>query len=314
VRELLRRGLPYMVWEQFGQPYVIPNQSTVTARWRRYEALDNTPAALTEGVTPASKSLRKTDYVLNLTQYGDLVTLTDIVIDSIEDPVLNETVDILAEQAPQMIELVRYNTLVAGSNVLYGNGAVRSAVNTAISQANVRRLRRTLKRQLARKMTKRIPPTPDYNTVPLQPSYIGAVHPDMESDILDLPDFVPIERYSGMTPWENEVGKSDQVRYLTSTLIGSFPDAGGAQAGAGYNTITTSGTSSDVYPLIVFGMDAYGIVSLKGQSALVPMVVNPKPTDSDPLAQRGHAAWKAMQGAVILNDAWIIRGEFAVKA
>jgi N4-gp56 family major capsid protein len=44
------------------------------------------------------------------------------------------------------------------------------------------------------------------------------------------------------------------------------------------------------------------------------MVVNPKPSDSDPLAQRGHVAWKSMQKAVILNDAWMVRVEVAVTA
>jgi len=48
--------------------------------------------------------------------------------------------------------------------------------------------------------------------------------------------------------------------------------------------------------------------------AVTPMVVNPKPSDSDPLGQRGHAAWKSMQTAVILNDAWMVRAEVAATA
>jgi N4-gp56 family major capsid protein len=62
------------------------------------------------------------------------------------------------------------------------------------------------------------------------------------------------------------------------------------------------------------GRDAYGIVALKGAFALTPMVVNPKPSDSDPLAQRGHVSWKGMQTAVILNDAFQIRVEVAARA
>jgi N4-gp56 family major capsid protein len=44
------------------------------------------------------------------------------------------------------------------------------------------------------------------------------------------------------------------------------------------------------------------------------MVVNPKPSDSDPLAQRGHVSWKGMQTAVVLNDAFMIRCEVAARA
>jgi N4-gp56 family major capsid protein len=78
--------------------------------------------------------------------------------------------------------------------------------------------------------------------------------------------------------------------------------------------LSTTGTSADVYPVLFLGRDAYGIVALKGMFALTPMVVNPKPSDSDPLAQRGHVSWKSMQTAVILQDAWMVRLEVAAVA
>jgi N4-gp56 family major capsid protein len=55
-------------------------------------------------------------------------------------------------------------------------------------------------------------------------------------------------------------------------------------------------------------------VALKGAFAVTPMVVNAKPSDSDPMAQRSHAAWKSLQTAVILNDAWMLRLEVAATA
>jgi N4-gp56 family major capsid protein len=78
--------------------------------------------------------------------------------------------------------------------------------------------------------------------------------------------------------------------------------------------LSTTGTSADVYPILYVARDAYGIVALKGMFAVTPMVVNPKPSDSDPLAQRGHVAWKAMQTCSILNDAWLVRCEVAATA
>jgi hypothetical protein len=44
------------------------------------------------------------------------------------------------------------------------------------------------------------------------------------------------------------------------------------------------------------------------------MVVNAKPSDSDPLAQRSHVGWKSMQTCVILNDLWLVIVEAAVVA
>jgi N4-gp56 family major capsid protein len=78
---------------------------------------------------------------------------------------------------------------------------------------------------------------------------------------------------------------------------------------------TPSNNQADVYPIIIVGMDAYGIVPLRGEESIVPMIVNPgRPSDSDPLGQRGHAAWKTMQNIVILNDLWMLRLEVACSA
>ena len=59
-KELLKRGLPHLVLEKFGQARELPGNSTKTIKFRRYNALDNTPVALVEGVTPASQSLTVT--------------------------------------------------------------------------------------------------------------------------------------------------------------------------------------------------------------------------------------------------------------
>ena len=36
IKDLLTRAMPYMVIEKFGQNYPIPQNSTQTAKWRRY--------------------------------------------------------------------------------------------------------------------------------------------------------------------------------------------------------------------------------------------------------------------------------------
>ena len=68
-----------------------------------------------------------------------------------------------------------------------------------------------------------------------------------------------------------------------------------------------------MYPILFIAKDAYGIVPFKNTSAVTPVIVNPAPSASDPLGQRGHVAWKSMQTAVILNQAWMVRAEVAVS-
>ncbi len=309
-KELLKRGLPYLVLEKFGQAKALPEQSTKVIKFRRYNALPNTPTALTEGVTPTGQTLAVTDVTATLVQYGDKVTITDVILDTHEDPTLNESVALLGEQAAQMIEKMRFGVLKAGTNVLYANGAARNAVNTAISITLQRRAVRALKRQNARFITSIVRSTPSYGTENVAPGFVALIHPDLEADVRGLTGFVPAEKYGTMTPWENELGKCEDVRYVSSTIFEPWADAGGAKGAM----LSTTGTNADVYPVLYVARDAYGIVALKGMFALTPMVVNPKPSDSDPLAQRGHVAWKAMQTCTILNDSWMVRSEVAATA
>lgn len=309
-KELLKRGIPFLVLEKFGQAKTLPANSTKVMKFRRYNALDNTPVALSEGVTPAGQKLSATDVTVTLQQYGDLTTVTDVIMDTHEDQVLNEAVNVLGEQAAQVVEKMRFGVLRAGTNVIYANGTARNAVNTAISTALQRRAVRALKRQNGRPITKIVRSTPSYQTENVAPAFIGLAHPDLESDIRGMTNFTPAERYGTISPFENELGKVDDVRYLTSTIFEPFINAGGAMG----SMLSSNASAADVYPVLYIASDAYAIIALKGMFAVTPMVVNPKPSDSDPLAQRGHVSWKAMQGAAILNDAWLVRLEVAATA
>lgn len=307
--DLLKRALPFLVLEKFAQTKPLPNNSTLSMVFRRYNALPNTPVALSEGVTPAGKTLTKTDITVTLAQYGDWVGITDVIQDTHEDPVLQEASNILAEQAAQMMELVRFNVLKAGSNVFYANGAARNAVNTKISQAMQRKVVKALKRQNAKPITSVVKSTPAWGTLNVKPAFIGVGHSDLQHDIEDMTGFKAVENYGTQTPYENEVGAVGECRYLVSTLFSPWADAGAA---AGGTVESTSGTASDVYPVLYLGQDAWATVPLKGKSGITPIVVNPKPVQGDELGQRGSVGWKTYSAAVILNDAWMARGEVAV--
>jgi N4-gp56 family major capsid protein len=313
VKRLQKRALPHLVLEKFGQAYVMPTNSTKQAVFRRYEALDPTPNALTEGVAPTGKSLTKTDVTATLVQYGDIVELTDVILDTHEDPVLQETVDLLGEQAAQMIETMRFGIIKAGTTVFFASGvANRAAVVNAITLGDQRQITRQLKRQNARKITKIIRSTPSYGTANVAPSFICLVHPDAEGDIRNLSGFTAVEDYgSHMGAYDSEIGKCEDVRYVYSTIFAPWADAGGIAATM--LATTNAAVAADVYPFIYIAMDAYGIVPLKGKSSITPTVINPTPSKSDPLGQKGIAGWKSMQTCVILNDLFMARLEATCK-
>ena len=339
VVRMLTRALPYLHLEKFGQTYPLPTQSTQTAKFRRYYLTGATGAAgpdgggtnnssttpspfsipvattpLMEGVTPSGSTLANTDYTVTLAQYGDYVTITDVIMDTHTDPVLAQATDILGESAAVTVETLRFNVLVAGTNVWFQNlVAGRVNVSGAISLTDQRRVTTGLNRQNAKKITQVVASNANFNTKSVEAAYMAVCHPDLESDIRNMSGFIAVANYGPHTsPFEGEIGSVEQVRYLTSTVIAPFKDA--ATSGTLGNLRSTGGTYADVYPVLYFGRDAYGIVPLKGKSSMTPMVVNPKPAPGDPLAQRGTVGWKLWTATVILQDAWMARLEVGATA
>jgi N4-gp56 family major capsid protein len=332
VVRMLKRAMPYLHIEKFGQTYPLPTNSTQTAKFRRYFLQGATgtagpngggtngagqpffiPLALTplvEGVTPAGSMLANQDYTVQLYQYGDYITITDVIEDTHTDPVLQQSTDILGEQAAVTVETLRFNTLKAGTNVWYQNlVAGRANVAGVITLTDQRRVSTGLNRQNARKISQVVASNPDFQTKSVEAAYFGLVHPDLESDIRNMIGFVPVASYGPhSSPFEGEIGTVEQTRYLSSTVIAPFPNAGAATSGA-TTYRSTSGVNWDVYPVLYFGRDAFGIVPLKGKSSMTPMVVNPKPAPGDPLAQRGTVGWKLYTSTVILQDAFMARLE-----
>lgn len=312
ILQFLVRALPYLVFEKFGQAYPLPSNSTKNAKFRRYEALDATPTKLTEGVTPDSQSLTVTDITATLDQYGSLVTLTDVLLDTDDSRVLENAAAVVGEQAAEMIERMRIGVLLGGSNVEYANGTARNAVNTPISLDLQRRIVRKLKNQKARYINSIVRSTPSFNTENVAPGFVAVCHPDCESDIRDMKHFQDVKDYGSVPAMENEIGAVECVRYLFTTLMESWADAGGDKGTSGTEMVSKSGTKADVYPILFIAKDAYGLIPFKGASAVTPIILNPTPSASDPLGQRGHIAWKSMQTALILNQAWMVRAEVAV--
>ena len=301
--DLLKRAMPYLCLEKFGQAKSLPANKTQSMKFRRYNSLGLRTTPLTEGVTPASEKLTATDISVTLYQYGGLVEITDIIQDTHEDDVLKEATGVTGEQAAKTVETLRYNVLKACSNVFYANSvAGRTSVVNIISRTDQRKIVRALERQEAAHITSIVKSTPSFNTESILPAYVGVTHVDMTSDIRGMTGFTSVADYGKISAWETEIGACEDVRYIKSTIFTPYEDAG---SGTTTGKLTSGGTACDVYPVLYFGKDAYGIVALKGKFAIVPVVINPVPSKSDPLGQRGSVSWKTMQNTIILNDAWM---------
>lgn len=323
-KRFLEVGQPFVVWEFLAQAEPLPKNDSDTIGWREYEVLDPTPKVLGEGVTPNPSRLSHRDVQATLTQYGDGIQLSDKVEDTHEDPVLDQGLKRLGQQGAEMAELIRTGAYEGGTTVFYANGNDRGDVNTSLTRDLQRRITRFLERNRAKKIAETIQSTPRYGTQNIPRAYFAVCHPDCDSVVRDMPGFKDVVDYGSISPFPNEIGSVEGVRYLKTDLINIFESAGGAFNGSGTDMISADGVSADVYPVYYVGADALGTVALKGHEVknsngkMEPvnpvriMVTNAKPSDSDPWAQRTWATYKFYLAAAILQDLWFVRTEVAV--
>lgn len=308
-REYLRHAEPVIVLQKLGQTKPLPTNTADTAKFRRAVPFAVSTVPLQEGVTPNAQSISYVDVTVQVRQYGKVTVISDWVQDTAEDPVLQHATELMGENAGATAEQIVYNAVKGGTNVVYANGAARTDVNTVISLNKQRAVTRALAAQKARMISKVLAGSPDYDTHPVEPAFVAVAHTDMESDIRNLAGFISTAKYGTKSMIsDREIGSVENVRYILSPDLAPIADAGGA---AGGTKLSTTGTSADIYPVLFFGTDAFGVVPLKGKNSLTPVVVNAKPSDSDPLAQRSKVGYKFAMAATILNEAWMCRLECA---
>lgn len=305
-RNLLRRAQPNDVHGRFGQKRPIASRNGNQIKFRRYSQLTPAVTPLTEGVTPNGSQLSVTDIISTLAQYGDYITLTDMVSMTNQDAVVTEATDVLGDQAGTTIDQIRRDVLVAGTNVAYASGvASRLALNNKITGADLDKAIRFLKGQNAKFMKEGLSASDNVGTGAIRKAFVALVHPDVEFDLEQIAGFRAVSDYGSQEGvMEDEIGAYKNIRFVTSTNCKVFADATTAQT-AGFKGTT----KNDVYATLIIAADAYGISPLSGQA----MNTYVKPLGSagtaDPLEQRSSVGWKATTTTTILNQAWMIRLE-----
>ena len=331
---MLEHAQPITVLGDFGTQREMPQNSTDTlvfrrtlpfgassvgttiegsARYQGTPVIQSSNFVLAEGVTPNSNTISFQDVTVQLQQYGILFKYSSKVEQLYEDDIPGEMVKLTGETLAEVMEMVRYGVLKAGSTVVYTNGSSRSAINTAISLNSIRKAARTLESNRCRRVTSRLAPGVNFGTRAVQPAYVVFCHTDAVSDIRNLPGFTRVEEYGSFKPiHDREVGACEDFRFISSPLLTSFAGAGSATL----NGMLSVGTSAvDVYPFIVIGEDAWGQVALKGMSAIKPVVLKASQTNhANPLGQFGYVGASTWFATVRLNDAWMARIEAGVTA
>lgn len=314
VAEMLAYADTQIIFDKFAKLEAVPKNKGLQIRYRRPVPFEINPTQLLEGVTPAPQALEYEDVSASLAQYGAWIPFTDVIADTHEDPNLRVMTELAGKQAAEIKELITWNEIRGGTQVSYtGVATTRATVTATPTIDNLRGIVRNLKRNHAKKITKVLKASTNIATEPVNASYIAVAHTDTESEWRALSTFVPVEKYSsGAALHANEIGKVEELRIILSPMLEPFVGAGSATIAG----VLNDGTNVNVYPVVIFGEDAFAVTPLRGMDSANIAVKNPKMGESyeDPLGQRGFVAWKIWFSAVRLNEQWIARLEMAVRS
>lgn len=271
--------------DQFGQKQNIPKNGGKMIEFRKYNPLAKNLTALTEGVTPKGNSLKVSTITSTVSQYGDYIELSDMLLLTAIDNNMLQATELLGSQAGRTSDTITREVINAGHNVMYGGGKTSRATLTkedALTSNLVRNATRIL-----RKM----------NTKPFADGYfVGILSPDTAYELMGDPMWVDVAKYS--TPekmYKGEVGKMFGVRFVETTEAKVFKK-GGAE-------------SIDVNSTLIFGQNAYGVTSIDGGGLEHITKQLGSSGTADPLNQRATVGWKLTKTAELLVDPYLIRIE-----
>lgn len=319
-RVLLERAVPLTPHKMFGQMKPLSSGTSTTIKFRRYSSLDTPLAPLAEGVNPTPQQLAKTDVSATVQEYGTYVEISDLVQYTSADKVLTEAAVILGENAGETLDKIYRDDLCGGTSLYRAGGSgitTRSGIVTKLTAAELQKIVRALRINNAKFFTENpIAGTDKVGTTPIAPAYFSIIHPRVTYDLRAIltTSFIETHKYPNPSvALPGEVGSFENIRFVESTNAKYFPDAGGSGTAVNAAYTTSQSVAADVYTMLIFGKNAYGISDLAGWG--LKNIIRPVEVAGGALQRFSTSGWVSKTcGAVILNETFMYRYEFLVSA
>lgn len=317
-RALLESSRPLMTYAKFGEKKPMKENMGKTINFARYDDLPAATTPLNEGVTPLGRNLIKREITATLQQFGDFVSISDVVDLVSFDPELTVAAEKLGYQQGLTLDTVLRDELMQGSNEVFANSKdSRGEVKDKLQKLDLQRIARFLQSNNVRPITAKIDPSTGIATEPVPAAYIAIAHTDVRLDLdaLEGSGFTPVHKYSNPgAAFEGEYGTIAGIRFILTSNAPILPAAGDTPASG----VQASGANkTDVYQTIVFGEEAFAEVPLNKSSSGIIIKAKSKNDTSDtgdPLNQRNTVGWKTLWAGLILDDSRIVRYEHGVTA
>ena len=204
--ELIKNAEPLMVHDRFGQKRSIPKGSGKTIEFRKLNPFPKADKALSEGVTPDGKKLDWSKLSATVNQYGDYVTVSDMLdLTAIDNNILEATV-ILGDQAGRTLDTVTREIINGGTNVQYADGSVNARHELdethVMTVAAVKKAVNTLKKGLAKK---------------IDGDYVAIIHSNVAYDLMNDSEWQNVKDYNPKNWYEGEIGRIFGCRFIETT-------------------------------------------------------------------------------------------------
>jgi N4-gp56 family major capsid protein len=337
---ILKHAMPKIVLGTVGQNDDFKANSGDTVKYRRFLSKGSTAAQpnrffqdgagdransyandhlTAEGVTSNAETVTVQDITATLNQYNVLYGYTDKTFSLYEDDIPKAMTELAGERVGLVHEMALFGVLKGCTNKFYGGtGSSRATVNGVISLIGLRKIARSLAANHAEpisQMVQRIEATGMYGTSAVERSFPVFISSDLHPDVRDLPGFVPVARYSSATKAvAGEFGSCEEFRFISSPELVAVQDGGAAVAGTVPALLSTTGTYSDVYQVIVGSADAWGHIGVNVGGKDITALPPGQKDKADPQGQRGYVGAKFYYNAVILNNLQMAVYEVATNA
>ena len=284
-QELLDNAKENMVFLQLGKQMVLPKNHGKTVEWRKFNTFPKAMSPLTEGVIPTGQKFGMTSTSVSVEQFGDYTTISDQLEMHAIDPVILGAAEEMGAAAGATANAVVRNTLLAGTNVWYAsaddNYASTRGELTPDHKVSVDLIHQAVT------MLKRCQ-TPKFDGK----WYVAVIHPSVAYDLTSSEEWIEAHKYSGSTElFDGEIGQLRGCRFIETTEA----------------PILKKEDGSAVYCTMIFGKNAFGVVSPEGMG--MEMIIKDKSQAGGPLNQFSTVGYKFETAAKILYPERMIRIE-----
>ena len=276
-----------LVHGQFAQKKPIPQGSGKTIEFRKFASLPKATTPLTEGVTPDGKSLTVTAITATVNQYGDYITMSDILELTTIDNVIVEATKLLGRQAGLTLDTIVRNVMHSGTNVTYcpkvAAGGAETEVTSRSALDNTCQLTVKVVQQVVAKLRAQNAPTIDGK-------YVAIIHPYVAYDLMRDPEWIDAHKYAKPDNlYEGEIGEVAGVRFVQTTEAKIY--------------------EGGVFGTLFLGSGAYGDTEITGGGLQTIVKQKGSAGTADPLDQRSSVGWKAIKTAELLVENYLVRVE-----